>query len=283
MSIRTDDEYFLGTHDLEIERLGLQHRVWRARMLEAWRRAHFTVDQILLDIGCGPGYATLDMAELVGPGGHVFAFDRSSRFVDMLDARRRQRGILNVTTRVLDLESDALDVTGADGAWCRWVLGFLREPRSLVQRIADALRPGGRFVCHEYFDYRTWRLSPPCPELEELAALLAEAWRQSGGEPDVALSLPGWLREAGFRVEVHRSIIDIVSRSDYVWQWPASFVESGLRRLIELGRVTEARAKEISAAFTACEAAEGTLMITPAVMEIVAVRDGTGPSRATAL
>lgn len=275
MVTRTNDSYLLGTHDAEIQRLGLQHRVWRARMLDAWRRARFNLGHTLLDVGCGPGYATLDMAELVGRDGRVFAFDQSRRFVTVLEEACRQRDIENVTTRVVDLETDSLEITGADGAWCRWVLAFLENPRGLIQRIAAALRPGGRFVCHEYFDYLTWRLSPPCPELEEFASLVAALWRDSGGEPDVALSVPGWLREAGFTVQVHRPIIDIVTRTDPVWEWPASFVEVGLQRLVELGRVPEARAHEISAAFNACEAQEGTLMITPGVMEIVAVK-GSG-------
>ena len=33
------DDYLLGTRDDEIERLGLQHRVWRPQVLACWRRA----------------------------------------------------------------------------------------------------------------------------------------------------------------------------------------------------------------------------------------------------
>jgi len=64
-------DYVLGTHHEEIARLRLQHRVWRARVLEAWRGAGFAPGHTLLDIGCGPGYAALDLAEIVGPGGRI--------------------------------------------------------------------------------------------------------------------------------------------------------------------------------------------------------------------
>ncbi len=40
-----EKDYILGTHDDEIVRLGLQHRVWRPRALDAWRRAGFTTGQ----------------------------------------------------------------------------------------------------------------------------------------------------------------------------------------------------------------------------------------------
>src|SRR5258706_6203782 len=86
-------DYVLGTHDDEIERLALQHRVWRPRALDAWRRAGFTVGQTLLDVGCGPGMATLDLSEIVGPTGRIVAMDRSRRFLDVLESRRTQRGL----------------------------------------------------------------------------------------------------------------------------------------------------------------------------------------------
>src|SRR6266513_624084 len=58
MTAAAERDYVLGTHDDEVARLGLQHRVWRPRALDAWRRAQFTRGQTILDIGCGPGYAS---------------------------------------------------------------------------------------------------------------------------------------------------------------------------------------------------------------------------------
>ena len=72
-----DREYVLGTYDEEIERLGLQHRVWRAHMTDCWKRAGLSVGQKVLDVGAGPGYATLDLAQIVGPLGRVAALELS--------------------------------------------------------------------------------------------------------------------------------------------------------------------------------------------------------------
>ena len=63
----TEIDYVLGTHDEEIERLGLQHRVWRPLMLDAWIRAGITGGSHFADFGAGPGFATLDAAAMVGP------------------------------------------------------------------------------------------------------------------------------------------------------------------------------------------------------------------------
>src|SRR5262245_16194413 len=96
MSIEKD--YVLGTHDDEIARLGLQHSVWRPWASDAWRRAGFTIGQTLIDLGCGPGYATLDLAEIVRSDGRVVGIDRSRRFLDALEATARARGLSHVET-----------------------------------------------------------------------------------------------------------------------------------------------------------------------------------------
>jgi len=267
-----EKDYVLGTHDEELERLGLQHRVWRARALDAWRRAGFTVGQSILDVGCGPGYATLDLADIVGPKGRVTAFDRSQRFLDALAASCFQRKVNHVEIRNVDLGATELPVLEADAAWCRWVFSFVRRPRDLVASVGRSLRRGGVLVLHEYFDYSTWRMAPRCPDIEEFVDAVMWSWRSEGGEPDIALELPRWLAESGFEIESLQPIIDIVPASSFVWQWPKAFVEVGLRRLVELGHLKEGRAAAISEAMKACEAAPHTLMITPAVLEIIAVR-----------
>ena len=162
-----DRDYVLGTHDEEIERLGLQHRVWRPRASDAWRRAGFTTGQTLLDLGCGPGYATLDLAGIVGPFGRVIGIDRSRRFLEAGAVRAHAQGIQHIEWHEQDLDEVDLPRADADGAWSRWVYAFVRDPRALLARAAAVLRPGGVMVLYEYADYRAWRLSPRRPEFEE--------------------------------------------------------------------------------------------------------------------
>src|SRR5215813_5590249 len=110
----TERDYLLGTHDDEIIRLGLQHAVWRPQCNDAWQRAGFSIGQTILDVGCGPGYATLDLAEIVGASGRVTAVDRSRRFLDVLDARREARGIEHVTVVESDLDEISFSPESVD-------------------------------------------------------------------------------------------------------------------------------------------------------------------------
>ena len=156
----SDRDYVLGTHDAEIERLGLQHRVWRPRALAAWQRAGIAAGQTVIDLGAGPGYAALDLAEIVGSRGRVIAVERSRRFLDALESMARGRGLANITTVAADAVDAPFGEAVADASWCRWVLSFVREPKAVVAHLARALKPGGVAVFQEYLDYSSWRLAP---------------------------------------------------------------------------------------------------------------------------
>ena len=267
-----EKDYVLGTHDDEIARLGLQHRVWRAQAADSWRRAGFKSGQSLIDLGCGPGYASLDLADIVGPGGQVLSIDRSRRFLDTLERFADERGLSQIKTLELDLDQQELPRIHVDGIWSRWVYAFVREPRRLLERAAAILRPGGVMVMHEYVDYRGWRLSTGSPAFADFVQEVIHSWRASGGEPDIGLVLPGWLGELGFRLSTLAPLVYIARPGDSIWPWPRAFVDVGIRRLVDLGRIEPDRAREFTDAFAQVEAMPNGFQITPMVIEIVAVK-----------
>ena len=268
-------DYVLGTHDEEIARLGLQHRAWQPCVLAAWRSAGIGVGQTVLDVGCGPGYASIDLAELVGPSGSVLAIDKSEKFLNALNVERSRRGLNNITAYQADLDTGYFPPVEATVAWCRWVFAFLQHPREVLTQVAKSLGAFGLIVLHEYFDYATWRTAPRCPELEEFVRVVMASWRAAGGEPDIALSLPRWLEELGFDLRSVRPIIDVVEPGHLKWEWMRSFIEVGRQRLVDLGYLSAVQAESIWQAFTAMEPMPGTRMVSPAVLEIVAVRRTT--------
>jgi SAM-dependent methyltransferase len=267
-----EQEYVLGTHDDEIERLGVQHRAWRALVLSAWRRAGLEPGRTVIDVGCGPGFATMDLAEAVGPDGRVIAVDQSSRFLGWLASQARARGFDQVETVERDLSVAGPPLVYADVAWCRWIFAFVRDPGALVARISRALRPGGRIVVHEYFDYGTWRMMPRCRELEDFVAAVMDSWRAHGGEPDVALDLPSRIADAGFEVESVRPHVFITTPGDQMWEWPVAFVHSGLERLVDIGRLAPASAARLREGFDRAARQPGARMVTPAVAEVIAMK-----------
>lgn len=264
--------YYLGTHDEEIRRLGIQHRVWRPHVLDAWRRAGITVGSTVIDAGAGPGYASLELAEIVEETGKVLALERSERFIEALDKAAAARGLSNIETRNLDLVTDAIPAEGVDAVWIRWVFAFLSDPIEVLSKLAGALRKDGVIVIHEYMDWGTMNWTPRHPALSDFVEVAIREWRASGGEPDIAVKLLPMLPKAGLRLKETRPIIHAVKPDNYVWRWPATFIPNHARNLAKSGAVAAEWAEEVVREFAAAEADPSTIMTTPLVMEIIAER-----------
>jgi SAM-dependent methyltransferase len=271
--MKTERDYILGTHDEEVERLGLQHRVWRSVALNCWQNAGITVGSKVIDVGAGPGYATLDLAEIVGPPGHATAVERSSKFVQILRARCEQHRLPNLEIHELDLMTNELPGSGYDFSWCRWVASFVSDRGLLVRKIAAVLRPGGRAIFHEYGHYRTWEFSPRLPVQEEFVDLIMESWRETGGKADVGLDLPPLLEANGFSIRSVTPRIFCLKPGDLMWEWPAAFIQSGSARLQELGKVDQVFVDKLRSGFDQAARNPNSVVVTPLVLEIVAEKE----------
>jgi hypothetical protein len=108
------------------------------------------------------------------------------------------------------------------------------------------------------------------PMQERFREHVIATWRESGGEPDGALHLPGLLGKNGFVVRSARPHIFCLCPSDYMWQWPVTFIETYLERLIEMGRIDHKFAEEVRAALASSEKNPNSRMLTPLVLEIIA-------------
>ena len=266
-----DHDYVLGTHDEELDRLGLQHELWRPRVLTLWRDAALSAGQTVMDLGCGPGFASLDLADVVGASGQVVSIDRSERFLAALAANAGARNLRQIQPALMDLNGAlSWPVNQVDAIWARWSLSFLNEPRRVLAEAAQLIRPGGRFVIQEYLAYELWQFIPHSPRFETFVAGVMRAWRDAGGEPNLGPSLVAWLQEEGFTIDICRPVVEVVTVADPLWQWPRAFVDTGARRLAEIGLVTAIEAEGIWTDFLARETTPGTLMVTPMVLQIVA-------------
>ena len=114
-----------------------------ARMLELARPAQ---GERVLELACGPGGPGLAAAPLVAPGGEVVQSDVSAEMTAIATARAAERGLGNVTGRVLDLEEIDEPDDAYDVVLCREGLMLVPDPARAAREIGRVLRPGGRAV-----------------------------------------------------------------------------------------------------------------------------------------
>src|SRR2546430_16090247 len=186
-------DHVLGTHEEELARLGLQHRVWRPVVLDCWQRAGITVGKRVLDVGAGPGYAAIDLAEIVGPTGEVVALERSQNFVRAMETACRARSLANVRIHELDLMKGELPKGDYDFAWCRWVVSFVNDQSLLIEKLGGIMPKGSIAIFHEYGHYETSRFFPRLPTQERFREHVIATWREYGGAADGGGPLTGLL------------------------------------------------------------------------------------------
>jgi ubiquinone/menaquinone biosynthesis C-methylase UbiE len=267
----TDErEYVLGTDDEELARLGLQHRAWRVAALEGFANGGFLPGMKLLDLGAGPGWVTVDLAELVGPKGRITAVEISPRFAKHLRATAAARGLGNVDVIEGDAEALELPAASLDGAWTRWVLAFLKRPERAVAAVARALKPGARFVIHEYVAYDSMRVAPRSAAFDTVVKAVITSWRASGGEPDRALELPDMLESAGLELTSVRMLPTVARPTDLRWLWPDSFYKSYLPTLVKGGWVTQETERTFWVDWKDRATRPGAYFVGPTVLETVA-------------
>lgn len=271
-------EYVLGTDPVELDRLGVQHRLWGDASHALWQRAGLQPGMCILDVGSGPGYASIDLAQLVGQAGRVVGVDESEGFIGELNRRAGVLGLGHLSGLVGDVQAlgDVLaDREGLfDAAFARWVLCFVADPTSVIRGMADRLKPGGRVVLFDYFNYEGMTIAPREAVMEEVIAVIAEAWRARGGDPDVMGRMPGVLLEAGLEIE-HLGVHQRIARpGEAMWAWPTTFYASFLPRLVETGFLSEEKRVAFMAMWERASGDPSRFKALPPVWEIVARKPG---------
>ncbi len=210
---------------------------------------HLRPGMSLLDVGCGPGTITADLAELVAPG-KVTACDAAADVLEAAAGHLHERGLDTVELRVadvhrLDFPDDSFDVVHA-----HQVLQHVADPVLALREMRRVCRPGG-IVAVRDSDYHGFTWYPELPELDEWMALYQRCARANGGEPDAGRRLLAWAREAGF-TEVTATAstwchADDADRGYWGGMWADRILQSALaEQAVRDGHATEEDLRRIS-------------------------------------
>ena len=150
----------------------------------------------LLDVGCGPGSVTIDLAARLAPG-EVVGVDTSAVVVEIAQKAAADAGADNVSFQVADayelpFADDAFDVVHA-----HQVLQHLTDPIAALREMRRVTRPGGVVALRDA-DYAGMTWYPQSNGLDEWLALYHEVTQANEADANAGRKLLSWVREAGF-------------------------------------------------------------------------------------
>ncbi len=185
------DTYTHGHHESV-----LRSHEWRT----AANSAAYLLDSIrpgqqLLDVGCGPGTISADLAELVAPG-IVLGIDVAPEIVAKAAALARDRVIGNLRFAT----GDVYAIDAADGSFdvvhAHQVTQHLTDPVAALREMARVLRPGGVLGVRDS-DYGAFAWAPADHRLDRWLELYHQITARNGADADAGRHLLGWAQSAG--------------------------------------------------------------------------------------
>ncbi|MFA4841367.1 MAG: class I SAM-dependent methyltransferase [Agrococcus sp.] len=210
----------------------------------------------VLDVGCGPGSISIDLARRVGRGGSVVGIDMSAEVVEIARRAAKEAGVSNLQFRVGDAYDPApgerFDIVHA-----HQVLQHLGDPVGAL----TAWRKVGGLVAARDVIYSATTIHPLTPELVRWRELVLALQTANGGDGDAGAKLKAWARAAGFaQVETDVETWCFESaRGRAFWggQWQERALHSAFADGTERHGLADAREREaISTAWAAWTADE---------------------------
>jgi len=226
------------------------HRWRTAENSAAYLLPHLRPGMSLLDVGCGPGTLTADLAARVAPG-EVLAVDVSAEVIAEAEAHARKVGATNLSFAVGDFRSAALAAGSFDVVHAHQVLQHLRDPVGALTEMRRLVRPGGVVAARDG-DYSAMVWSPPAPLLDRWREIYLAVTRRNGADADAGRRLLGWAREAGFQeIEYSTSNWTFATPRDRGWWselWAERTTSSAFaHQAVEYGIATRAELERVAA------------------------------------
>ncbi|WP_040477747.1 methyltransferase domain-containing protein [Longispora albida] len=232
--------YTHGHHETVLR----SHRWRTAENSAAYLLPELRPGQRLLDVGCGPGTITADLARLVAPG-HVTGLDAAPEVLAEAAAALPDATFTTGDVHALEYEDGAFDVVHA-----HQVLQHLPDPAGALAEMRRVCAPGGVVAARDA-DYAGMTWYPLLPELDEWLALYRTVARGNGHEPDAGRRLLAWANAAGLTgVRATASVWCYASPADRAWwggMWADRILNSRLaEQAVSAGHASRSDLERIS-------------------------------------
>jgi ubiquinone/menaquinone biosynthesis C-methylase UbiE len=244
------DVYTHGHHESVLR----SHRWRTAENSAGYLLDAFTTGTRVLDVGCGPGTITIDIASRVAPA-EVVGIDREPEVLESARDAAHDAGVENVTFDVGDVYALAFPDDAFDVVHAHQVLQHLTDPVAALVEMRRVCAPGGVVAARDS-DYASFTWYPDDPRLTRWLVLYRDVARSNDAEPDAGRHLLQWARAAGFSaVAATASAWCFASDADRVWWgglWADRVVGSAFaEQAVDRGLATPAELDDLADAWRA--------------------------------
>lgn len=183
----------------------LRSHIWRtADNSASYLLPYLRSGQTLLDVGCGPGTLTCDLAKRIAPG-RAIGIDPSGEVIEKATTYASENGAHHtvnfVTGDILNLtEKESREWMGAfDVVHAHQVLQHLTEPLKALQMMRALAKPDTGLVATRETDFGTWSWWPSVPELDEWRELWVRVAKDDKCDPNIGRRMLSLARQAGWQ------------------------------------------------------------------------------------
>jgi len=265
-------DYLLGMEPAEVARLERQHAAWRGQTHRVWELAGFGAGQTLVDLGSGPGFAAVELAQLVGRPGRVIAVDASSTATDQLRKIAEERAIENVEIVTADVAEFDPSPWNPDGLFARWLFSFVERPEAAIARLTSGLRAGATVAVMDYWNYLAMRTEPASPLFAKVFRAVYDSFADAGGSLDIAGRLPAMFDRVGLTVTHVEALCQTGQPGSSVWEWVAEFQRLYLPVLVRKGYLTQSESEIYQAWWRTQEENRTAVLFGPPLLGVIGVK-----------
>ncbi len=252
-----------------IEKLRLMHEVLREDRQAAWKRAGFASGQAIAEMGCGPGFAAIDLARLVKEDGRVIACDKNSEFISFLNHELNRLNISNVEGVTEDLDDPCSELPPLDAAYAGFVMCYLKQPKKSLKWIFDHLQPEGVLLITDYLSQTFWA-SSEVSKLDEIIKAIEESWSSLGGTLGIQKSMPRILGEIGFQVTEIKPILHTAKPDSNTFKWIETFLFDYVPQLVAKQYLESKDWDAFKSSWANNKEEKGFFITAPPIVDIVA-------------
>ena len=179
------------------ERLRVLSSVMHETTMALLDRVGIAEGQTCLDVGCGGGDVTVELARRVGSNGAVVGVDIDETKLEIARSEAEEGGLEQVEFRRLDIRTEEAE-TNVDVVYARFLLTHLDDPSGAIAAFRHHVRPGGKVVVED-IDFSGYFTYPASRAFDRYRELYCATVEKRGGDPNIGPRLPVLLQEGGLR------------------------------------------------------------------------------------